>query len=66
MDNEIGAEDIQGGITLEQDFESFLEAISRRLERASLPQPTCLVGQTGTLTRLDYNAGRTQSWGLPE
>jgi len=28
------------------------------LARAGLPQPTCIVGQTGTLTRLDRNIGR--------
>lgn len=58
VDYEIGAEDIQGGITSERDFESFLESMSGRLAKAGLPQPTCIVGQTGTLTRLDHNAGR--------
>jgi D-tagatose-1,6-bisphosphate aldolase subunit GatZ/KbaZ len=57
VDYEIGAEDIRGGITSERDFESFLKTISKKLEQAGLPQPTSIVGQTGTLTRLDYNAG---------
>jgi tagatose-1,6-bisphosphate aldolase non-catalytic subunit AgaZ/GatZ len=58
VDYEIGAEDIQGGITSEKDFAGFLERVTAGLARAGLPQPTCIVGQTGTLTKLDRNVGR--------
>ena len=58
VDYEIGAEDIRGGITSEQSFAAFLEQVTAGLARAGLPSPTCIVGQTGTLTRLDRNVGR--------
>jgi hypothetical protein len=58
VDYEIGAEDIRGGITSEQSFAGFLERVTTGLTRAELPHPTCIVGQTGTLTRLDRNVGR--------
>lgn len=58
VDYEIGAEDIQGGITSEADFTAFLAQTCADLGKAGLPLPTCIVGQTGTLTRLDRNVGR--------
>jgi tagatose-1,6-bisphosphate aldolase non-catalytic subunit AgaZ/GatZ len=58
VDYEIGAEDIRGGITTEENFAAFLERVTAGLARAALPAPTCIVGQTGTLTRMDRNVGR--------
>ena len=58
VDYEVGAEDIRGGITSEQDFAAFLERVTSDLIRTGLPLPTCIVGQTGTLTRMDRNVGR--------
>jgi len=58
VDYEVGAEDIQGGITSEADFTAFLEKVCADLAKAGLPAPTCIVGQTGTLTKLDRNVGR--------
>lgn len=58
VDYEIGAEDIRGGITSEDDFDAFLKRVTAGLAGAGLPLPTCIVGQTGTLTRLDRNVGR--------
>jgi D-tagatose-1,6-bisphosphate aldolase subunit GatZ/KbaZ len=58
VDYEVGAEDIQGGLTAESAFEGFLAQLTQRLSAAGLPLPTCIVGQTGTLTRLDRNVGR--------
>jgi hypothetical protein len=58
VDYEIGAEDIQGGITSPADFTAFLDRVCGDLAKAGLPMPTCIVGQTGTLTRLDRNIGR--------
>jgi D-tagatose-1,6-bisphosphate aldolase subunit GatZ/KbaZ len=58
VDYEIGAEDIQGGITSQENFSAFLGRVCGDLAKAGLPLPTCIVGQTGTLTRLDRNTGR--------
>ena len=58
VDYEVGAEDIRGGITSEQSFAAFLKRVTAGLASAGLPPPTCIVGQTGTLTRLDRNVGR--------
>ncbi len=57
IDYEIGTEDIQGGLTSNQTFESFLEKIVQKLEEKNLPMPTCIVGQTGTLCKIDRNCG---------
>ena len=57
MDYEVGAEDIQGGLTEIAAFDSFLTRLDAALQAEGLPLPTCIVGQTGTLTRMDRNAG---------
>ncbi len=57
LDYEVGAEDIQGGLTEVAAFDSFLSRLTSTLEAEGLPLPTCIVGQTGTLTRMDRNAG---------
>jgi D-tagatose-1,6-bisphosphate aldolase subunit GatZ/KbaZ len=57
LDYEVGAEDIQGGLTEVAAFDSFLARLVGTLRAERLPLPTCIVGQTGTLTRMDRNAG---------
>jgi tagatose-1,6-bisphosphate aldolase non-catalytic subunit AgaZ/GatZ len=57
IDYEVGTEDIRGGLTDKDTFESFLRHLTRRLEEQGLPLPTCVVGQTGTLCRMDRNVG---------
>lgn len=57
LDYEVGAEDIRGGLTEADTFEAFLRNLTKRLKDEGLPQPTCVVGQTGTLCRLDRNVG---------
>lgn len=57
LDYEVGAEDIQGGLTEIAAFDSFLTRLNEALKTEGLPLPTCIVGQTGTLTRMDRNAG---------
>jgi D-tagatose-1,6-bisphosphate aldolase subunit GatZ/KbaZ len=57
VDYEIGAEDIRGGITSQEDFRAFLGRVCGSMADAGLPLPTCIVGQTGTLTRMDRNTG---------
>jgi len=58
IDYEVGTEDIKGGLTTADTFESFLREIIARLTNERLPLPTFVVAQTGTLTRADRNVGR--------
>lgn len=57
VDYEIGTEDIRGGDTSDEHFERFLERVAARLQEKRLPLPVCVVGQTGTLTKLNRNDG---------
>ena len=57
IDYEVGTEDIQGGLTTVDKFEDFLKKLTGELTARSLPLPTFIVGQTGTLTRADCNVG---------
>ncbi|MBI2441058.1 MAG: class II D-tagatose-bisphosphate aldolase, non-catalytic subunit [Lentisphaerae bacterium] len=63
IDYEVGTEDIQGGLTTAETYESFLKKLTARLTKAHLPLPTCVVGQTGTLCKLDRNVGRFDAQG---
>ena len=58
IDYEVGTEDIQGGLTTKEAFAYFLKELTGRLSESDLPNPACVVGQTGTLTRLNRNVGR--------
>ena len=57
IDYEVGTEDIQGGLTTNDTFDSFLKTLVKSLDQKHLPLPTCVVGQTGTLCRVDHNVG---------
>ena len=57
IDYEVGTEDIQGGLTTNDTFEQFIKKLVGKLEQQGLPLPTCIVGQTGTLCRVDHNVG---------
>lgn len=57
IDYEIGTEDIQGGDTSDSSFESFVAEAARQFRAKGLPLPVCVVGQTGTLTKLNRNEG---------
>ncbi|MFH0795963.1 MAG: class II D-tagatose-bisphosphate aldolase, non-catalytic subunit, partial [Candidatus Omnitrophota bacterium] len=54
---EVGTEDIKGGLTQAEKFRQFLSRLSNILQHQKLPQPNFIVGQTGTLVKLDTNAG---------
>ncbi|MBT9151094.1 MAG: hypothetical protein DDT40_01278 [candidate division WS2 bacterium] len=54
---EVGAEDIKGGLTQAEKFRQFLSRLKHILQHQKLPQPNFIVGQTGTLIKLDTNAG---------
>ncbi len=57
VDYEIGTEDIQGGDTSDGAFEGFVANVTRQILDKGLPLPVCVVGQTGTLTKLTRNEG---------
>ena len=57
IDYEVGTEDIQGGLTTNDTFEQFIKKLVGQLDGHGLPLPTCVVGQTGTLCRIDHNVG---------
>ncbi|MCX8082422.1 MAG: class II D-tagatose-bisphosphate aldolase, non-catalytic subunit [bacterium] len=54
---EVGTEDIKGGLTQPEKFQKFLYNLKNKLKDNSLPLPDLIVGQTGTLTKLDENYG---------
>jgi D-tagatose-1,6-bisphosphate aldolase subunit GatZ/KbaZ len=58
IDYEVGAEDIQGGVTTAGFFKDFIERFAESVGRKGLPLPSFIVGQTGTLTKMDSNIGR--------
>ncbi len=57
IDYEVGTEDIKGGLTTADTFRAFLEKLTGKLKDKGLPLPTCVVAQTGTLTKIDRNVG---------
>ena len=54
---EIGTEETSGGLTAEADFAAFITSLLRRLNAEELPRPAFIVGQTGTLIRMQENIG---------
>jgi tagatose-1,6-bisphosphate aldolase non-catalytic subunit AgaZ/GatZ len=58
IEYEVGTDDIKGGLTSAEEFEGFLDELFEELSKEKLPRPTCVVGQTGTLTKMDRNVGR--------
>lgn len=54
---EVGTEDIRGGLTRSDRYREFLVTLKKRLKAENLPLPDFIVGQTGTLVKLDGNYG---------
>jgi tagatose-1,6-bisphosphate aldolase non-catalytic subunit AgaZ/GatZ len=54
---EAGTEETNGGLTSVAAFENFIVQLVAALKRKNLPAPLFVVGQTGTLTRIDENVG---------
>lgn len=54
---EIGTEETNGGLTTEKNYALFIKTLSAHLRILGLPNPSFIVGQTGTLTRLTQNVG---------
>ena len=55
---EVGTEETKGGITAPQDVERFLQNLLEELRKRDLPTPAFIVGQTGTLIKMDKNVGK--------
>ncbi len=54
---EVGTEETNGGLTSTDKYHTFIERLKDELVARSLPMPTFIVGQTGTLTRLTKQVG---------
>lgn len=54
---EIGTEETTGGLTDEHAFDEFLRKYIAESGRRSLPRPSFIVGQTGTLIKMRRNVG---------
>ncbi|NLB59476.1 MAG: class II D-tagatose-bisphosphate aldolase, non-catalytic subunit [Lentisphaerae bacterium] len=63
IDYEVGTEDIQGGLTTPETYEAFLRQLTACLTQDKSPLPTCVVGQTGTLCKIDRNVGHFDASG---
>lgn len=66
IDYEVGTEDIRGGLTTTETYEAFLQKLTTRLHSDGLPAPTCVVGQTGTLCKIDRNVGNFDARGTAQ
>ncbi|RKY00736.1 sugar-phosphate kinase [Candidatus Poribacteria bacterium] len=58
VEYEIGTEETSGGLTDPEVFERFIRELLGKLESEGLKKPCFIVGQTGTLVRMDENVGR--------
>jgi D-tagatose-1,6-bisphosphate aldolase subunit GatZ/KbaZ len=54
---EVGTEETAGGIISADAFEQFIAGLFGELDQRHLPHPAFIVGQTGTLVRMDRNVG---------
>ncbi len=54
---EVGAEKTAGGLTHFRAFEGFLKNLIQELNNRNLPKPDFIVGQTGTLIKIQKNVG---------
>jgi len=57
VDYEVSLERTSGELSPPSEFARFVEQLVRDLDRARLPRPLFIVGNTGTLTRMDRNVG---------
>ena len=55
---EVGTEEISGGFTSNEAFEKFISELLNSLDSRKLPPPAFIVGQTGTLVKMNKNVGR--------
>ncbi|HGE69631.1 TPA: sugar-phosphate kinase, partial [Candidatus Poribacteria bacterium] len=55
---EVGTEETAGGLISNDAFEAFIEKLLKELDSRSLPHPAFIVGQTGTLVKMNKNVGK--------
>ena len=55
---EVGTEETMGGLISPDAFERFIVDLFKELDKRHLPRPAFIVGQTGTLVKMDKNVGR--------
>ncbi len=55
---EVGTEETKGGLIEPSAFEQFLKNLLNELNNHNLPKPDFIVGQTGTLVKMDRNVGK--------
>lgn len=58
---EFGTDETSGDLTNFDMFEIFIHNVIEETKRLSLPTPTLIVGQTGTLVKMKRNVGRFDS-----
>lgn len=58
VEYEVGTEDITGGITSVRKFMDFVRDLVEGLRACELPEPLFIVGQTGTLLKMNRNVGK--------
>lgn len=58
VEYEVGTEDITGGVTSAQKFRDFVMDLVESLRACELPRPLFIVGQTGTLLKMNRNVGK--------
>jgi tagatose-1,6-bisphosphate aldolase non-catalytic subunit AgaZ/GatZ len=54
---EVGTEETAGGLISNEAFETFIKKLLSQLDSLSLPHPAFIVGQTGTLVKMNRNVG---------
>lgn len=63
---EVGTEETNGGLTLPENYEKFIQKLLAKLDEKGLPHPSFIVGNTGTLTRLTEQVGHVDSTSCKE
>jgi tagatose-1,6-bisphosphate aldolase non-catalytic subunit AgaZ/GatZ len=54
---EVGTEETAGGLISDEAFETFIKKLLSKLDSRSLQHPAFIVGQTGTLVKMNRNVG---------
>lgn len=54
---EVGTEETTGGLISSDAFERFIASLLKELDKRRMPHPAFIVGQTGTLVKMNKNVG---------
>jgi len=55
---EVSLEETNGEFSVIQEFGTFVDCLMKEIDNRRLPRPVFMVGNTGTLTRMDKNIGK--------